>query len=95
MDNDDVYYKRQYELPFYEVLDWHLSVRTVNCLLRDGIKTVADIQEAFRDGRILKIRNFGLVSFTELRTYMMQAGYEVPEINVTKATIPHHLRGAV
>ena len=43
----------------------HLSVRSKNCLIASGYKTIGDL---FRDGRqgMLKHKNFGMKSFDEI-----------------------------
>ena len=47
-----------------EVLD--LGVRSYNCLRRFGIRTIADLCEAYFEGKLPKIRNLGQKSVYEI-----------------------------
>ena len=49
----------------YQIERLHLSSRTLNCLKRAGVDTVGQVLETPRDD-LLKIRNFGEKSYTEL-----------------------------
>ena len=51
------------------------SVRSSNCLKRTGIMQVRDIVEAIEDERLLKVRNLGKTSYSEIQTKLLALGY--------------------
>ena len=51
-----------------------LSIRSENCLLRGGIQTVGDLLKKSRDD-LLKIRNLGKISLTEIEERLKALGY--------------------
>lgn len=42
------------------------STRTINCLKRAGIKTLGELWSAYKEGRLIKIRNFGMRCLKEV-----------------------------
>ena len=52
-----------------------LSVRSSNCLKRTGMMQVRDIVEAIEDERLLKVRNLGKTSYSEIQTKLLALGY--------------------
>ena len=71
-----------YSHPIHEL---ELSIRSENCLLRGGIKTIGDLLSRSRDD-LLKIRNLGKISLKEIEDRLDVLGYElklhsdVPEV---------------
>ena len=53
-----------------------LSIRSENCLLRGGITTIGDLLQRSRDD-LLKIRNLGRKSLTEIEEKLTARGYEL------------------
>ena len=51
------------------------SVRSSNCLKRTGMMQVRDIVEAIEDERLLKVRNLGKTSYSEIQTKLLALGY--------------------
>lgn len=64
--------KTAYDLKVDEVLN--LSMRTSNCLKRAGIFTIGDLTEK-TETEMMRIRNFGKRSLTELKLKMGDKGY--------------------
>ena len=62
-----------FEHPIHEL---ELSIRSENCLLRGGIQTVGDLLRKSRDD-LLKIRNLGKISLTEIEERLVALGYEL------------------
>jgi len=64
------------------VYDMDMSVRTVNCLTRSGIYTIEDILAllAKDPANLLKIRNLGRVSYTELVSKLLVYGIKVEKL---------------
>lgn len=62
-----------YDHPIHEL---ELSIRSENCLLRGGIHTVGDLLRKSRDD-LLKIRNLGKISLTEIEKRLDFLGYEL------------------
>ena len=52
--------------PSLAFLELDMSVRSYNCFVRAGIRTVSGIIEAYKDGRVKKIRNMGIKSINEV-----------------------------
>ena len=61
----------QFDHPIHEL---ELSIRSENCLLRGGIQTVGDLLQKSRDD-LLKIRNLGKISLTEIEERLEVLGY--------------------
>lgn len=57
--------------------NYDFSVRTYNCLLRAGVKSLEDLV-GWTPAKLMKIRNMGLHSYTELKDIMVQHGYNFP-----------------
>ena len=72
----------QFEHPIHEL---ELSIRSENCLLRGGIQTVGDLLEKSRDD-LLKIRNLGKISLTEIEERLEALGYELKPSEPVEAT---------
>ena len=51
------------------------SVRSSNCLKRTGMMQVRNIVEAIEDERLLKVRNLGKTSYSEIQTKLLALGY--------------------
>ncbi len=79
-----------------------LSIRSENCLLRGGITTIGDLLQRSRDD-LLKIRNLGKKSLTEIEERLSARGYELapskpaepgtePEIDEDKPAKPARTR---
>ncbi|MCR5347123.1 MAG: DNA-directed RNA polymerase subunit alpha [Fretibacterium sp.] len=64
--------------------DLEVTIRAQNCLLRGGIQTIGDLLQRSRDD-LLKIRNLGKVSLTEIEEKLMAAGMKLRE-KKTKVT---------
>ena len=63
----------QFTHPIHEL---ELSIRSENCLLRGGIQTVGDLLRKSRED-LLKIRNLGRKSLTEIEARLKALGYEL------------------
>ena len=61
----------QFSHPIHEL---ELSIRSENCLLRGGIQTIGDLLQKSRDD-LLKIRNLGKISLTEIEQRLASLGY--------------------
>ena len=61
----------QFTHPIHEL---ELSIRSENCLLRGGINTIGDLVQKTRDD-LLKIRNLGKKSLTEIEEKLISIGY--------------------
>ena len=62
--------------PEYPTIDeLELSVRAYNCLKREKIETVTELLE-YREEELLKIRNFGQKSISEVRDKVKELGLE-------------------
>lgn len=70
------------QLPFSEsacktsITELDLSVRSTNCLMRAGIQTVEQLIDAIQEDTLLRIRNLGNKSRTEIRVRIYEFGYE-------------------
>ena len=60
------------------VRELELSIRSENCLLRGGIHTVGELLQRSRDD-LLKIRNLGKISLTEIEEKIKKAGLTLRE----------------
>ena len=67
------------------VRDLELSIRSENCLLRGGIQTIGDLLQRSRED-LLKIRNLGKISLTEIGEKLDSAGLKLREKKDMKAT---------
>jgi len=56
--------------------DIEFSVRSSNALKRTGLMTVGDIIVAIEDERLLQVRNLGRKSYCEIKTRILNFGYE-------------------
>lgn len=63
----------RYSHPIHEL---ELSIRSENCLLRGGIQTIGDLLQKSRDD-LLKIRNLGRKSLTEIEEKIAACGYKL------------------
>ena len=71
----------QYNMPV-ERLD--LSVRTMNCLRRDGIATVGELVSK-KPKELIRLRNFGQKSFREIEERLKEIGLSlVPQVEAEK-----------
>ena len=64
----------------YQIELLHLSSRTLNCLKRAGVDTAGHVLEMSRD-ELLKIRNFGEKSYTELYDKLRDNGLLPPGLD--------------
>ena len=70
------------QMPFSEsvcdtaVTALNLSVRSVNCLMKAGLKTVEHVIDAIHEDTLLKIRNLGHNSRAEIRMRVCEFGYD-------------------
>ena len=62
----------------HPIHDLELSIRSENCLLRGGIQTIGDLLSRTHD-ELLKIRNLGKKSLTEIEDRLKVLGYEFAE----------------
>jgi DNA-directed RNA polymerase subunit alpha len=62
------------EIFTHSIHELELSIRSENCLLRGGIHTVGDLLQRSRDD-LLKIRNLGKISLTEIEKKLTTLGY--------------------
>lgn len=76
--DDDFLARPVHELEF--------SIRSENCLLRGGIQTIGDLLQRSRDD-LLKIRNLGKISLTEIEERLSAAGLKLRE-KKTRAAKP-------
>lgn len=58
----------------HSIHELELSIRSENCLLRGGIQTIGDLLQKSRDD-LLKIRNLGKISLTEIEAKLESFGY--------------------
>ena len=65
--------------PIHEL---ELSIRSENCLLRGGIQTIGDLLDKSRDD-LLKIRNLGKISLTEILEKLTKLGFELNTANTS------------
>ncbi len=62
------------ELFSHSIHELELSIRSENCLLRGGIQTVGDLLQRSRED-LLKIRNLGKISLTEIEKKLTALGH--------------------
>lgn len=65
------------------IRELELSIRSENCLLRGGIQTIGDLLHRSRDD-LLKIRNLGRKSLTEIEDKIAARGYSLNPISTMK-----------
>ena len=51
------------------------SVRSSNCLKRTGMMQIRDVVEAIEDERLLRVRNLGKTSYSEIQTKLLVYGF--------------------
>jgi DNA-directed RNA polymerase alpha subunit len=51
------------------------SVRSSNCLKRTGMMQIRDVVEAIEDELLLRVRNLGKTSYSEIQTKLLVLGY--------------------
>ena len=51
------------------------SVRSSNCLKRTGMMQIRDVVEAIEDERLLRVRNLGKTSYSEIQTKLLVLAY--------------------
>lgn len=51
------------------------SVRSSNCLKRTGMMQIGDVVDAIADDRLLKVRNLGKTSYSEIQTKLLVLAY--------------------
>lgn len=64
------------ELLGHSVHDLELSIRSENCLLRGGIQTIGELLLKSRED-LLKIRNLGKISLTEIEEKLAGSGLKL------------------
>lgn len=62
------------ELFSHPIQELELSIRSANCLLRGGIQTIGELLGKSRED-LLKIRNLGKISLTEIENKITSMGY--------------------
>ena len=60
----------------HSIHELELSIRSENCLLRGGIQTIGELLEKTRED-LLKIRNLGKISLTEIEAKLESFGYSL------------------
>lgn len=75
-----------------EVKDLDLSVRAYNGLMRAGCKTIGQLIEKINDGTLIKIRQIGLKSVAELRSFVVELGYERMSDKRKKEFLHHFIK---
>ena len=71
------------EFSQHSIHELELSIRSENCLLRGGIHTLGELLQRSRDD-LLKIRNLGKISLTEIEKKLTSLGYALkPETKKT------------
>lgn len=71
------------EFGSHSIHELELSIRSENCLLRGGIHTLGELLQRSRDD-LLKIRNLGKISLTEIEKKLTSLGYALkPETKKT------------
>lgn len=51
------------------------SVRSSNCLKRTGMMHIRDVVDAIADDRLLRVRNLGKTSYSEIQTKLLALAY--------------------
>ncbi|MDR0838073.1 MAG: AAA family ATPase [Oscillospiraceae bacterium] len=62
---------------FTKIEELDLSVRSYNCLMRAGMKTLGDIVRAAREGTLVNVRNLGKKSFEEIMAVLRSRNIQV------------------
>lgn len=75
-EGTDVITEGDDELKSKSIHELELSIRSENCLLRGGIQTIGDLLERSRDD-LLKIRNLGKISLTEIENKLTSMKYSL------------------
>ncbi len=72
----------------HSIHELELSIRSENCLLRGGIHTIGDLLQKSRDD-LLKIRNLGKISLTEIEAKLASMGQSLkaPEAKPIKVEV--------
>ena len=70
------------ELYGKRLVDCDLSVRTLNCLKGADIDTIGDLVQ-YDKTDLLRLRNFGKKSLTELDDFLASIGQEFGQKNIT------------
>lgn len=65
------------EVEFYSIDDLNLSVRSRNCLIRAGYKTLGDLLKT-SENQLMKVRNLGKNSLNEICEKIKSFGYSLP-----------------
>jgi DNA-directed RNA polymerase subunit alpha len=80
--------KRKLEMP---ISGLDLSVRAINCLEGESIRTVGDLVQ-WKEQDLLKVRNFGKTTLVEVQTKLsdlgLRLGMEVPVLEGSAGTTP-------
>ncbi|MBQ7155389.1 MAG: DNA-directed RNA polymerase subunit alpha [Synergistaceae bacterium] len=71
----------------HSIHELELSIRSENCLLRGGIQTIGDLLQKSRDD-LLKIRNLGRKSLTEIEEKIASCGYNLKPNSAVKEEQP-------
>ena len=71
----------------HSIHELELSIRSENCLLRGGIQTIGDLLNRSRDD-LLKIRNLGRKSLTEIEEKIAACGYSLSPNSASKEEQP-------
>ena len=64
------------------IRDLELSIRSENCLLRAGIRTIGDLIQYSRDD-LLKIRNLGKISLKEIEEKLQAFGLSLSSSKIS------------
>ncbi|MBE7088541.1 MAG: hypothetical protein E7370_03355 [Clostridiales bacterium] len=59
-----------------EVTSLNISVRAQNGLMRAGCKTVGQLINMINEGSLIKVRQLGVKSVAELRSFVVELGYQ-------------------
>ena len=70
------HYEKEPEIFSHPIHDLDLSIRSENCLLRGGMNTIGELIHKSRD-ELLKIRNLGRKSLTEIEERIASMGYSL------------------
>ena len=55
--------------------DMQLSVRAWNALKRAGVNTIGELIDVIQEDGLMKIRNLGKKSMTEIKTRILETGF--------------------
>ena len=70
----------------------NISVRSYNGIMRAGCKTIGQLIEKINDGSLIKIRQLGIKSVAELRTYVVELGYAQMSDKRKKEFLHHFIK---